>query len=296
MYKSGFVTVIGRPNVGKSTLLNQIIGEKISIISDKPQTTRNKIQLVYTEEDVQIVFLDTPGIQTPKNILGEYMLKVSKSTLDEVDVVTFMVDNSMEIGKQDKGIIEQLKDVKTPIILLINKIDQLTKEEIDYLINKYEAMNMFEDIIPISAIQNKNVDLYINALKKLLPEGPQYYPDDMITDQPERMIIAEIVREKALNNLEEEIPHGIYVEVQEIKEREGKNLLDVYVNLYCEKESHKGMIIGKNGKMLKKIGTEARSDIEKLMDTKVNLKIWVKVEKNWRDKVDKVKYFGYKLS
>lgn len=296
MYKSGFVTVIGRPNVGKSTLLNQIIGEKISIISDKPQTTRNKIQLVYTEEDVQIVFLDTPGIQTPKNILGEYMLKVSKSTLDEVDVVTFMVDNSMEIGKQDKGIIEQLKDVKTPIILLINKIDQLTKEEIDYLINKHEAMNMFEDIIPISAIQNKNVDLYINALKKLLPEGPQYYPDDMITDQPERMIIAEIVREKALNNLEEEIPHGIYVEVQEIKEREGKNLLDVYVNLYCEKESHKGMIIGKNGKMLKKIGTEARSDIEKLMDTKVNLKIWVKVEKNWRDKVDKVKYFGYKLS
>jgi GTP-binding protein Era len=296
MYKSGFVTVIGRPNVGKSTLLNQIIGEKISIISDKPQTTRNKIQLVYTEENVQIVFLDTPGIQTPKNVLGEYMLKVSKSTLNEVDVITFMVDNSMAIGKQDKGIIEQLMEVETPIILLINKIDQLTKEEIDYLINKYKSMNMFEYIIPISAIQNKNIDLYINALKKMLPEGPQYYPDDMITDQPERMIISEIVREKALNNLEEEIPHGIYVEVQEIKSRENKNLLDVYVNLYCEKESHKGMIIGRNGRMLKKIGTEARNDIEKLMDTKVNLKIWVKVEKNWRDKVDKVKYFGYKLS
>lgn len=296
MYKSGFVTVIGRPNVGKSTLLNQIIGEKISIISDKPQTTRNKIQLVYTEENVQIVFLDTPGIQTPKNVLGEYMLKVSKSTLNEVDVITFMVDNSMAIGKQDKGIIEQLMEAETPIILLINKIDQLTKEEIDYLINKYKAMNMFEYIIPISAIQNKNIDLYINALKKMLPEGPQYYPDDMITDQPERMIISEIVREKALNNLEEEIPHGIYVEVQEIKSRENKNLLDVYVNLYCEKESHKGMIIGRNGRMLKKIGTEARNDIEKLMDTKVNLKIWVKVEKNWRDKVDKVKYFGYKLS
>ncbi|TFZ40104.1 GTPase Era [Soehngenia longivitae] len=296
MYKSGFVTVIGRPNVGKSTLLNQIIGEKISIISDKPQTTRNKIQLVYTEENIQIVFLDTPGIQTPKNVLGEYMLKVSKSTLNEVDVITFMVDNSLEIGKQDKGIIEQLMEVKTPKILLINKIDQLTKEEIDYLINKYKAMNMFEYIIPISAIQNKNIDLFISALKKMLPEGPQYYPDDMITDQPERMIISEIVREKALNNLQEEIPHGIYVEVQEIKEREDKNLLDVHVNLYCEKESHKGMIIGKNGKMLKKIGTEARNDIEKLMDTKVNLKIWVKVEKNWRDKVDKVKYFGYKLS
>ncbi|HOK62592.1 MAG TPA: GTPase Era [Soehngenia sp.] len=296
MYKSGFVTVIGRPNVGKSTLLNQIIGEKISIISDKPQTTRNKIQLVYTEENIQIVFLDTPGIQTPKNVLGEYMLKVSKSTLNEVDVVTFMVDNSLEIGKQDKGIIEQLMEIETPKILLINKIDQLTKEEIDYLINKYKSMNMFEYIIPISAIQNKNIDLYLSALKELLPEGPQYYPDDMITDQPERMIIAEIVREKALNNLQEEIPHGIYVEVQEIKERTDKNLLDVYVNLYCEKESHKGMIIGKNGKMLKKIGTEARNDIEKLMDTKVNLKIWVKVEKNWRDKADKVKYFGYKLS
>lgn len=295
MYKSGFVTVIGRPNVGKSTLLNQIIGEKISIISDKPQTTRNKIQLVYTEENIQIVFLDTPGIQTPKNVLGEYMLKVSKSTLNEVDVVTFMVDNSLEIGKQDKGIIEQLMEIETPKILLINKIDQLTKEEIDYLINKYKSMNMFEYIIPISAIQNKNIDLYLSALKELLPEGPQYYPDDMITDQPERMIIAEIVREKALNNLQEEIPHGIYVEVQEIKERADKNLLDVYVNLYCEKESHKGMIIGKNGKMLKKIGTEARNDIEKLMDTKVNLKIWVKVEKNWRDKADKVKYFGYKL-
>lgn len=224
------------------------------------------------------------------------MLKVSKSTLNEVDVVTFMVDNSLEIGKQDKGIIEQLMEIETPKILLINKIDQLTKEEIDYLINKYKSMNMFEYIIPISAIQNKNIDLYLSALKELLPEGPQYYPDDMITDQPERMIIAEIVREKALNNLQEEIPHGIYVEVQEIKERADKNLLDVYVNLYCEKESHKGMIIGKNGKMLKKIGTEARNDIEKLMDTKVNLKIWVKVEKNWRDKADKVKYFGYKLS
>jgi GTP-binding protein Era len=296
MYKSGFVTVIGRPNVGKSTLLNQIIGEKISIISDKPQTTRNKIQLVYTENDCQIVFLDTPGIQTPKNVLGEYMLKVSKSTLEEVDVVTFMVDNSLEIGKQDSGIIEQLREINTPIILLINKTDKLSNTEIDYLINKYEAMNMFEDIIPISAIFNNNIDRYINAIKELLPEGPQYYPDDMITDQPERIIIAEIVREKALLNLEEEIPHGIYVEVQEIKQRDNKDLLDVFVNLYCEKESHKGMIIGKNGRMLKKIGTEARNDIEKLMDTKVNLKIWVKVEKNWRDRADKVKYFGYKLS
>lgn len=296
MYKSGFVTVIGRPNVGKSTLLNQIIGEKISIISDKPQTTRNKIQLVYTENDCQIVFLDTPGIQTPKNILGEYMLKVSKSTLEEVDVVTFMVDNSLEIGKQDSGIIEQLREINTPIILLINKTDKLSNTEIDYLVQKYEAMNMFEDIIPISAIFNNNIDRYINAIKELLPEGPQYYPDDMITDQPERIIIAEIVREKALLNLEEEIPHGIYVEVQEIKQRDNKDLLDVFVNLYCEKESHKGMIIGKNGRMLKKIGTEARNDIEKLMDTKVNLKIWVKVEKNWRDRADKVKYFGYKLS
>jgi len=294
MYKSGFVTVIGRPNVGKSTLLNQIVGEKISIISDKPQTTRNKIQLIYTEENCQIVFLDTPGIQMPKNKLGEYMLKVSKETLEEVDIITFIVDESMNIGKLDKYIIDELKEIKTPIILLINKIDKINKEEINLLVEKYHNMNMFEDIIPISAINGENINLYINALKKLLPEGPQYFPDDMITDQPERFIISEIIREKALENLSEEVPHGIFVEIERISEREDRNLIDVSAVIYCEKESHKGIIIGKNGRMLKTIGKNARLDIEKLLGSQINLQIWVKVEKNWREKESKVRYFGYK--
>ena len=294
MYKSGFVTIIGRPNVGKSTLLNQVIGEKISIISDKPQTTRNKIQMVYTGGDFQIVFLDTPGIQMPKNILGDYMLKISRSTLEEVDIVTFMVDDSMEIGKMDSYIIEELKNVSTPIVLLINKADKLDKEGILKLINKYASMNMFEDIIPISALNNDNIQSYVEALKKMIPEGPQYFPDDMITDQPERFIISEIIREKALVNLEDEIPHGIYVEIDKIVERPEKEIIDVFANIYCEKESHKGMVIGKQGKMLRTIGQQARVDIEHLLDTKVNLQVWVKVEKNWREKANKVKLFGYK--
>lgn len=294
MYKSGFVSVIGRPNVGKSTLLNKVIGEKISIISDKPQTTRNKIQLVYTGDDFQIVFLDTPGIQMPKNVLGEYMLKLSRSTLEEVDIITFMVDESMQSGKLDNYILEQLKDISTPIVLLINKSDKLTEEEIELLIEKYSRMGMFEKIIPISALEDTNVEKYIEAMKEMLPEGPQYFPEDMITDQPERFIIAEIIREKALLNLDEEVPHGIYVGVDAVKSREDKDIIDVFANIYCEKESHKGIIIGKKGTMLRAIGQSAREDIEKLMGSKINLQLWVKVEKNWRDKDNKVKYFGYK--
>ena len=294
MYKSGFVTVVGRPNVGKSTLLNHIIGEKISIISNKPQTTRNKIQLVYTEPEFQVVFLDTPGIQMPKNKLGEYMLKISRSTLEEVDLITFMVDESMETGKLDNYIIEQLKDIETPIILLINKTDKLNTDEVKKLIQKYRNMNMFEDIIPISAINGTNIDSYINAIKKLLPKGPQYFPEDMITDQPERLIISEIIREKALENLEEEVPHGMFVEIEKIYTREKKDLIDVHAIIYCEKESHKGIVIGKGGKMLKRIGQEARTDIERLLGSQVNLQLWVKVEKNWREKEGKVRRFGYK--
>lgn len=294
MYKSGFVTVIGRPNVGKSTLLNRVIGEKISIISDKPQTTRNKIQMVYTEEDFQIVFLDTPGIQMPKNVLGEYMLKISKSTLEEVDIVTFMVDESMETGRLDEYILKELKDISTPIVLLINKTDKLNEEDVFKLIEKYNNMNLFKEIIPISAINNENIDKYIKILKEMLPEGPQYFPEDMITDQPERFIISEIIREKALLNLDEEIPHGIFVEIDSMKTREDIELIDVYANLYCEKESHKGIIIGKNGRMLREIGQSSREDIEKLLGSKINLQIWVKVEKNWRERENKVKYFGYK--
>lgn len=294
MYRSGFVTVIGRPNVGKSTLLNKVIGEKISIISDKPQTTRNKIQLVYTEEDCQIVFLDTPGIQMPKNKLGEYMLKVSKETLEEVDIITFMVDSSFETGKLDSYIIEELKTVKTPIILLINKIDTMNKEDVDKLILKYQEMDIFHTIIPICAINGTNIDLYLEAIKELLPEGPQYFPEDMITDQPERFIIAELIREKALENLQEEVPHGIFVEVEEVRTREDKDLIDVFATIYCEKESHKGIVIGKAGRMLKAIGQSSRLDIERLLGSRVNLQLWVKVEKNWRERESKVKHFGYR--
>ena len=294
MYKSGFITVIGRPNVGKSTLLNKVIGEKISIISDKPQTTRNKIQLVYTEEESQLVFIDTPGIQMPKNKLGEYMLKMSRSTLEEVDVVTFMIDHSMEIGKMDSMIIEDLKSISTPKVLLINKIDEINSEDVLQLIDKYNKMDMFEEIIPISALNNINLDKYVEILKEMVPEGPQYFPDDMITDQPERFIISEIIREKALINLEQEIPHGIFVSIDSIRQRDGKDLIDVFANIICEKKSHKGIIIGKNGSKLKEIGMQARQDIELLLGSKVNLQLWVKIEKNWREKEDKVKYFGYK--
>lgn len=294
MYNSGFISVIGRPNVGKSTLLNEIIGEKISIISNRPQTTRNKILLVYTAEDFQLVFIDTPGIQMPKDKLGEYMLKVSKSTLEEVDVVTFMVDESMDTGKMDSYILDILKEISTPIILLINKIDKLEKEDILKLIDKYDKMGIFQEIIPISALNNDNIERYIEVLKTMIPEGPQYFPEDMITDQPERFIISELIREKALINLKEEIPHGIYVNIDDVTTREGKDLMDVFATIYIERESHKGIVIGKNGQMLKEIGRSAREDIEKLMGSKINLQLWVKVEKNWRDKENKVKYFGYK--
>lgn len=294
MYKSGFVSVIGRPNVGKSTLLNRVIGQKISIISDKPQTTRNKIQIVYTGEDFQVVFLDTPGIQMPKNKLGEYMLKISKSTLQEVDVVAFVVDESMQTGSMDSYIIEDLKDINTPIVLLINKIDKLNQEQVFQLIDRYDKMNLFKEIIPISALNNINVDKFIQVLEGMIPEGPQYFPEDMITDKPEKFIISELIREKALINLEEEIPHGIFVIIDSFKERPDKNLIDIFATIICEKKSHKGIVIGKNGRMLKEIGQSARIEIENLLGTKVNLQLWVKVEPNWREKSDKVKYFGYK--
>ncbi len=293
MYNSGFVTVIGRANVGKSTLLNKIIGEKVSIISNKPQTTRNKIQCVYTESNCQIVFLDTPGIQRPKNKLGEYMLRISKNTLEEVDVITFIVDESLEIGFIDNYIIDQIKNIDTPKILLINKIDKLKEDQIINLVNKFETLNIFEQIIPISAMEGINIGKYIEVLKKYLPEGPQYFPEDMITDQPEKFIIAETIREKALYYLREEIPHGIFVAVDMMEQREEQDIIDLYATIYCEKNSHKGIIIGKGGKMLKKIGTDARKDIEKLLGSRINLQLWVKIEKNWRDKENKLRYFGY---
>lgn len=293
MYKSGFVTIIGRPNVGKSTLLNHIIGEKVSIISDKPQTTRNKIQCVYTENDFQVVFLDTPGIHKPKNKLSEHMMKMSKSTLGEVDIITFMVDTSMTIGPLDEYIINEIKGIRTPKILVINKIDKINKNDVPLIMKNYKDLNIFENIIPLSAIDGTNINEYIEAVKKYLPDGPQYFPADMITDQPERFIISELIREKALNYLEEEVPHGVFVGIDMIRQREDKDLLDINATIYCEKDSHKGIIIGKNGRKLKGIGKSARIDIEKLLGSQVNLQLWVKVEKNWRDKENKIKYFGY---
>lgn len=296
MFKSGFVTIIGRPNVGKSTLLNNVIGQKISAISNKPQTTRNKITFIHTDDESQIIFLDTPGIQKPKNKLGDYMLEVSESTLSEVDVVTYIVDCSTKIGRLDSYIINELREkkIKTPIILLINKIDEIPKEELFEIINMYSNLGLFKEIIPISALKNDGIDVYLKTLKKYLKEGPQYYPEDMITDKPEKFIVGEIIREKALRYLDEEVPHGIAVSIEKMRERPDKNLMDVEANIYVERETHKGIVIGKNGRMLKKIGSEARKEIENLLDIHVNLKLWVKVEKNWRDLDNKVKYFGYK--
>lgn len=293
MFKSGFISVIGRSNVGKSTLLNRVLGEKLTIISDKPQTTRNKIQLIYTDENMQAIFLDTPGIQTPKNKLGDYMLKVSMSTLNEVDVITYIVDTTEEIGKLDTEIIEKLKLVDTKIILLINKIDKTSSDKVNELVEMYSKVGIFEEIIPISALNGDNVEGYLTSLKNNLPEGPMYYDEDSVTDQPIRQIVQELIREKALMNLSDELPHGIAITIEKFKERQGRNLIDIDATIIVEKKSHKGMVIGKKGSMIKKIGTDARIDIEQLLDAKVNLKLWVKIDEEWRNKDSRLRYLGY---
>lgn len=293
MFKSGFVSVIGRSNVGKSTLLNRVLGEKLTIISDKPQTTRNKIQLIYTDEDMQAIFLDTPGIQTPKNKLGDYMLKVSMSTLNEVDVITYIVDTTEEIGKLDSEIIEKLRLVNTKIILLINKIDKIASDKVNELVEMYTKVGIFEQIIPISALNGDNVEGYLTSLRNTLPDGPMYYDKDSVTDQPIRQIVQELIREKALINLSDELPHGIAITIEKFKERQDKNLIDIDATIIVEKKSHKGMVIGKKGSMIKKIGTDARIDIEQLLDTKVNLKLWVKIDEEWRNKDSRLRYLGY---
>lgn len=293
MFKSGFISVIGRSNVGKSTLLNRVLGEKLTIISDKPQTTRNKIQLIYTDENMQAIFLDTPGIQTPKNKLGDYMLKVSMSTLNEVDVITYIVDTTEEIGKLDTEIIEKLKLVDTKIILLINKIDKTSSDKVNELVEMYSKVGIFEEIIPISALNGDNVEGYLTSLKNNLPEGPMYYDKDSVTDQPIRQIVQELIREKTLMNLSDELPHGIAITIEKFKERQDRNLIDIDATIIVEKKSHKGMVIGKKGSMIKKIGTDARIDIEQLLDAKVNLKLWVKIDEEWRNKDSRLRYLGY---
>lgn len=292
--KSGFISVVGRANVGKSTLMEKILKEKISIISNKPQTTRDKIQIIYNDNDSQIIFIDTPGIQTPQNKLQEKLFEFSEESLKESDIVTFVVDNSLEIGRLDNKIIEMLKVINVPKILLINKIDLLNQYEYQQIKQKYEDMDMFDDIIGISALANDNIDQYIERIKEMLDEGPAYYDRDMITDKSERFIVSEIIREKALNNLSAEVPHGIAVRIDNFKQRENKNLIDIDATIIVEKNSHKEIVIGKAGSMVKKIGMNSRKEIEKFLDSKVNLKLWVKVEKDWRKKEKLVDRFGYK--
>lgn len=293
-YKSGFVSIIGRPNVGKSTLMNRLIGQKIAITSNKAQTTRNRIQTVYTCEEGQIIFLDTPGINRAKNKLGEYMLKVAESTLDEVDVVMWIVEATTFIGAGERYIIEQLKRVRTPIIVVVNKIDNVEESVVFEAINTYKDALEFAEIVPVSALKGKNTDELISTILKYLPYGPQYYDEDTVTDQPERQIVAELIREQALRQLDKEVPHGIAVVIDTMKERPDGKVVDIDATIICERDSHKGIIIGKQGAMLKKIGTHARYGIERLLDTKVNLKLWVKVKKDWRDTDTLLKNFGFR--
>lgn len=293
-FKSGFVTLIGRPNVGKSTLMNHLIGQKIAITSKKPQTTRNRIQTVYTDmERGQIVFLDTPGIHQAKNKLGEYMVNVAERTLSEVDVILWLVEPSNFIGAGEQHIIEQLKKVTTPVILIMNKVDTVDKEKVIEYIDTYRKVYDFAEIIPVSALRAQNLPAVIDMIFKYLPYGPQFYDEDTITDQPERAIVAELIREKALHALDEEIPHGIAVYIDQMKQRKGQNFFDIDATIVCERDSHKGIIIGKGGAMLKKIGSNARYEMERMLDAKVNLKLWVKVKKDWRDSDYLIKNFGY---
>lgn len=290
-FKSGFVTLIGRPNVGKSTLMNCIIGQKIAITSNKPQTTRNRIQTVYTSEEGQIVFLDTPGIHKAKNKLGDYMVTVAEKTLSEVDVILWLVEPSNFIGAGERHIIEQLKKGKTPVILVINKIDTVKKEQLLEYIDTYRKEYDFAEIVPVSALKAENIKELLKCIMKYLPYGPAFYDEDAVTDQPVRQIVAELIREKTLRLLSDEIPHGVAVSIESMKYK--KNIVDIEATIFCERDSHKGIIIGKNGAMLKKIGSMARRDIEDLLEKQANLQLWVKVKKDWRDSDFLLKNFGY---
>ncbi len=291
--KSGFVALIGRPNVGKSTLMNTVIGQKIAITSDKPQTTRNRIQTVYTDERGQVVFVDTPGIHKAKNKLGEYMVTAAERTLKEVDLILWLVEPTTYIGAGEEHILEELSRVGLPVLLVINKIDTVKKEELLPVIAAYSAKYDFDEIVPVSALKNENTPDLLETIFKYLPYGPAFFDESTVTDQPERAIVAEMIREKALRSLNEEVPHGIAVAIDSMKKRGKNNLYDIEATIVCEKNSHKGIIIGKKGAMLKKIGTEARRDIENLLQAKVNLNLWVKVKKEWRDSDFLVKNFGY---
>lgn len=294
-FKSGFVTLVGRPNVGKSTLMNRIIGQKIAITSNKPQTTRNRIQTVYHDDRGQIVFLDTPGIHKAKNKLGEFMVNAAESTFKEVDLVLWLVEATTYIGQGERHIAQELKKSSAPVILVMNKIDKVRKDELLECMNAYKDILDFAEMVPVSAQNGENVDDLIETMFSYLEEGPQFYDEDTITNQPVRQIVAELIREKALRLLQDEIPHGIAVSIDSMKERPGKNLFyDIDATIVCERDSHKGIIIGKQGAMLKRIGTAARKEIEDFLEAKVNLKLWVKVKKDWRDSDFLLKNFGFK--
>ena len=291
---SGFAAIVGRPNVGKSTLTNGLIGEKIAIMSDRPQTTRNKIMCILNTDNAQIMFLDTPGIHKPHHKLGEYMVRTAESTLKEVDVILFVIDVSEKRGAGENYILELLQKVKTPVILVANKIDKLQdKSKLFNIINEYTALYNFAAVVPVSALEDKEFPGLVEEITKHLPEGPDYFPDDMITDQPERVIAAEMIREKVLRSTRDEVPHSIAVEVDEFKVRENE---DVYIRatIFVERESQKGIVIGAKGSLLKKIGQQARKDIEALLGCKVFLELWVKVKADWRNKDKALKQFGYK--
>lgn len=293
-FKSGFVTIIGRPNVGKSTLLNQIVGEKIAIMSSKPQTTRHKITAMYNDDQAQIVFVDTPGIHKPKNKLGDYMVNSAKSAVKDVDVVIIMMDNSLTIGPGDQYILDFAKETGVKAILVINKVDLLKPEEFKVLYDRYAQLDFVDEVFGLSAIKGNGIKELVDTIKSRLPEGPKFFPDDHFTDQTERVIVAELIREKVLLYIDDEIPHGVAVEVQKMKKRKDKDLYDIEADIICEKKSHKGIIIGKEGRKLKGIGKSARQDIERLLEAKVNLQLWVKIREGWRDSSNQLKQFGYK--
>ncbi|MEG0074253.1 MAG: GTPase Era [Eubacterium sp.] len=292
-FKSGFISIIGRPNVGKSTLLNNIMGEKLVITSNKPQTTRNAIRLIHTDDDSQMIFIDTPGMHRPKNKLGDFMQKSAENTLSDVDVILFLVETDTRVGPGDQYIFDKLELIKTPIILVINKIDTVPKEELLATISAFQKYNFVDSVIPISAWTGDGVDILLKTIKSHLQPGPMFFPPDMIVDQSERFIIQELIREKLLHLLKDEVPHGVAVEVNTMKPRKGKNIIDIEATIFCEKKSHKGILIGKQGAMLKKIGSFARKDIEFFLKTPVNLQLWVKVRADWREKPFDLKDLGY---
>lgn len=290
-FKSGFVSIIGKPNVGKSTLLNHLVGQKIAIISNKPQTTRNNVLAIYNDENTQIVFTDTPGIHNPRNKLGEYMVKAARDSMNEMDAVLIVLDVTTKITKTETDIIENLSSLGCPVILVLNKVDLVNKEDILPIISECSSLYDFEAIIPVSALRENGTSLIIDELRRLMPEGFPFYPEEMITDQPEKQIAAEIIREKLLRLLDKEVPHGIAIEILQMKEKE--NVTSINATIYCEKASHKGIIIGKNGAVLKKVGESARRDIEKMLEKKVYIELWVKVKNDWRNNNHMIKNFGY---